>query len=116
MRGSVVHQRTQSGTRGTAVRALATLAALALLVGVGWVGYYRVTYHTFAWWEPPPRLRYCGRDFQEGAHSSALPTGSWSYDPAFTVEPGGSPSLVANTNSPADAVTDRSPVHPFVFS
>jgi hypothetical protein len=75
--------------KGVAAKTLGALMALALLVSVGWLSYYRVTYHTFAWWEPPPRLHYCGRDFQEGSHSPTLPTGPWRYTTAFVIEPGG---------------------------
>jgi hypothetical protein len=33
-------------------------------------GYYRVTYHTFDWRTAPPRIGYCGRDYDRGSSIS----------------------------------------------
>ena len=44
-------------------RLLRCLVALVLLVTFGWLLYYRASYHTFNLWAAPPRISYCGRDY-----------------------------------------------------
>lgn len=62
--------------------------AAVLLVGVGWIAYYRISYHTFVWWRPPPSIRYCGRDYSEGKTLSTFPNGDWKFVKATTIWPG----------------------------
>jgi hypothetical protein len=64
-----------------------------LVVGVvaatAWVVYCRATYHTLAWWAPPERLRYCGRNYLIEEHNRVMPrdghetavfrTGLWNW-------------------------------------
>jgi hypothetical protein len=75
--------------RRKVTQALGALLALPLLTIAGWLTWYWFTYQTFAWSQPPSRLHYCGRDFGEGYHTPTLPTGSYTFTPAFTVEPAG---------------------------
>lgn len=76
---------------------LATVLALALLAAVGWLVHYRATYHTFAWWEAPPELSYCGRDYEAlpGPTARSVPSGS-TYTHVNTIEPAGFKVLAAD--------------------
>ncbi|MFB7740426.1 hypothetical protein ACFC08_40310 [Streptomyces sp. NPDC056112] len=60
-----------------------------LLVAGGWLINYRLTYHTFAWWEAPARMSFCGRDYEPDGHEKALPKGDGTITPVFVVEPAG---------------------------
>lgn len=51
--------------------------------------YYRATFHTFAFWQPPPRVSYCGRDYLRGRTVTALPTRGYSFVQVMRIEPEG---------------------------
>ncbi|MBS2963761.1 hypothetical protein KGA66_11925 [Actinocrinis puniceicyclus] len=61
-----------------------------VLAAASWLLYYRVTFHTFAWWSVPPSVTYCGRDYLEGRTVDALLPG-YTYPQVMTVEPAGWP-------------------------
>ena len=67
-----------------------TLPAVVLLGAIGWLAYYRATFHTFAWWSVPPSISYCGRRFDQGSTLTSLPAG-YAYDRVMTVQPAGWP-------------------------
>ncbi|HZP54127.1 hypothetical protein [Actinocrinis sp.] len=61
----------------------------AVLAVVGWLLYYRSTYGTFAWWQIPPRIEYCGREYDRGTTVAALPGQDTVLVQVMTVEPAG---------------------------
>lgn len=70
-------------------RVLWVAVALVLLVAGGWLINYRLSYHTFAWWEVPARMSFCGRQYELDGHGKALPKGDGMVTPVFVVEPAG---------------------------
>lgn len=64
-------------------------AAVVALGALGPVVYYRGKYHTFAWWEVPPEISYCGREYLRGSTIPSLPTKDWSFTQVMTVYPEG---------------------------
>lgn len=48
----------------------ATVAAALLLSALALAGWYRLSYHTFDWRAAPPRIGYCGRDYDRAATTS----------------------------------------------
>ncbi len=46
--------------------ALVVVIVLTLLLVAGGFLWYRVVYHSFAVGSAPPRITYCGRDYQDG--------------------------------------------------
>ncbi|MGW2937849.1 hypothetical protein ACWDA7_39950 [Streptomyces sp. NPDC001156] len=67
-----------------------SVAVAVVLAALGWWVYYRATYHTFAFWEAPPRLTYYGRNWDTfpGATVSSLPRGT-THALVDTIEPAG---------------------------
>lgn len=65
-------------------------SGVVVLAAAGWLLYYRVTFHTFAWWSIPPSVTYCGRRYDQGETVTALPPG-YTYSQVMTVEPSGWP-------------------------
>lgn len=51
---------------------LGLTGALVLLAGVALVGWYRLSYHTFDWRAVPPRISYCGRDYDRAATTPSV--------------------------------------------
>lgn len=80
-RGMAIQQRRLRVRR--LVPLLVVVLVLAGVVGAVW---YRYTYHTLAFWQSPPRISYCGRDYQTygdtttrsqiEANSAGLPDGT----------------------------------------
>ena len=62
---------------------------LVLLATGAWLVYYRVTFGTFAWWQVPPRISYCGRDFDRGTTVPSAPPQGFALTQVMTVEPAG---------------------------
>jgi hypothetical protein len=62
-------------------------AGATVLAALGWLLYYRSTYGTFAWWQIPPRIGYCGRDYIRGATVKALPKQGDKLVQVMTIEP-----------------------------
>lgn len=80
----------KSGSAGHRIRTMSlAVAALLLLAAMGWLVHYRATYGTFAWWKIPPRIGYCGRDYNRGATISALPTQNWTFTQVRDIQPSG---------------------------
>ena len=63
--------------------------AAAVLAAAGWLLYYRSTYGTFAWWQIPPRIGYCGREYDRGTTVATLPSQDASLVQVMTIEPAG---------------------------
>ena len=61
----------------------------AVLAVLGWLLYYRSTYGTFAWWQIPPRIGYCGRDYLRGTTVASLPSSDGELVQVTTIEPAG---------------------------
>ena len=61
----------------------------AVLAALSWLLYYRSTYGTFAWWQIPPRIGYCGRDYLRGTTVAALPGQYGKLVQVTTIEPAG---------------------------
>jgi hypothetical protein len=40
--------------------------AALVVVAVGWAGWYRSSYHLWPWQDIPPRIHWCGRDYDRG--------------------------------------------------
>lgn len=64
-----------------------------VLAALSWTLFYRSTYGTFAWWKIPPRIEYCGREYDRG---SAVGAGTFdAHDgnlvQVLTIEPAGRP-------------------------
>ena len=67
----------------TIAAALLTLGTLAPMI------YYRLTYHTFAWWQLPTEINYCGRQYLQGSTVTSLPTAEWTFTQVRTIYPEG---------------------------
>ena len=78
------------------------LSGAILLAALGWLAYYRATFHTFAWWSVPPSISYCGRRFDQGRTVADLPKG-YAYGQVMTVEPSGWPVYTQRPTSDAVA-------------
>lgn len=78
------------------------VSSAVLLGAVGWLVYYRATFHTFAWWSVPPSVSYCGRRFDQGRTVPQLPAG-YDYSQVMTVEPAGWPVYAQRPTSGAVA-------------
>jgi hypothetical protein len=69
--------------------ALAAFSVLLLLVLGGGLLYCRVTFHTFYWWGPPPRITFCDRDFERGRTEDVAPTQGYTLTRVMTILPAG---------------------------
>jgi hypothetical protein len=78
-----VHTRKRLKIAAAIAAGLLALGALAPMV------YYRLTYHTFAWWQPPPEINYCGRQYVQGSTVTTLATAEWTFTQVMTVYPEG---------------------------
>jgi hypothetical protein len=91
--------------RRIVVRTLSALIGLVVLTAGGWLVYYRATFGTFAWWQVPPRLSYCGRDFDRGATVPSSPPRGFTLAQVMTIEPAGwrvyAQNPTANTSTAA---------------
>jgi hypothetical protein len=58
-----------------------------MLAALGWLLYYRSTFGTFEWWQIPPRIGYCGRDYIRGMTVKALPRQGDELVQVMTIEP-----------------------------
>lgn len=59
------------------------------MAALGWLLYFRATYGTLAWWQVPPRIRYCGREYDRGATVGTIPSQDYRLDQVLTIEPAG---------------------------
>lgn len=82
--------------RRTFAVAVWALVAAAVLGAAGWLAYYRATFHTFAWWSPPPSISYCGRRFDRGESVPGLPAQT-EFSRVMTVQPAGWPVYAGGT-------------------
>ena len=74
----------------------------AVLAALGWLLYYRSTYGTFAWWQSPPRIQYCGREYLRGTTVAAIPSHEYKLVQVMTIEPAG---LAAYAEQPVKNTT-----------
>ena len=89
--------------RRTVVVIAGAVMGAAALAALGWLLYYRSTYGTFAWWQIPPRIGYCGRDYLRGSTVASLPSSEGELVQVTTIEPAG--RAVYATRSARDTVT-----------
>lgn len=75
--------------RRTIAMVAAAVTGAAVLTALGWLLYYRSTYGTFAWWQIPPRIGYCGRDYLRGTTVASLPSQDRQLVQVTTIEPVG---------------------------
>lgn len=75
--------------RRTAIVVAGVVFGVAVLAALGWLGYYRSTYGTFAWWQIPPRIEYCGREYDRGSTVATLPSQGGKLVQVMTIEPAG---------------------------
>lgn len=53
--------------RRTVLRtAAAAVIAVVMIGAVGWAGWYRSSFHLWPWQDIPPRIHWCGRDYDRG--------------------------------------------------
>jgi hypothetical protein len=81
----------RGGRRRVIVRSVSVLVGLVLLAPGAWLVYYRFTFHTFAWWQIPPRISYCGRDYDQGTTVASEPSRGFTLTQVMTIEPAGWP-------------------------
>lgn len=81
----------ERGRRRVVVLVVGGVLGAVVLAALGWLLYYRSTYGTFAWWQIPPRIHYCGRDYLRGTTAAAgsLPARGDAIVQVTTIEPAG---------------------------
>lgn len=85
----MAEQRTRVRRRRAVFVGASAVFAAVVLAALGWLLYYRSTYGTFAWWQIPPRIGYCGRDYLRGSTVAALPSQEGKLVQVTTIEPAG---------------------------
>ena len=75
--------------RRNVIIAMAVVGGMVVLATLGWLLYFRATYGTFAWWQTPPRIRYCGREYDRGATVGVIPSQDYTLVQVMTIEPAG---------------------------
>jgi hypothetical protein len=66
------------------MRVAAVLVPVLLIAGAV---YNRATFGTFAFWQVPGRIDFCGRQYLRGSTVAEIPADDWSLVPATTVYP-----------------------------
>lgn len=93
--------------RGAVTRGVAVAFGAAALAALGWLLYYRATYGTFAWWQIPPRIEYCGREYDRGATAATLAGQQGTLVQVMTIEPAGRAVYAAESaHSAAPPIAD----------
>ena len=86
--GAIAEERARLRRRRVVIASVSAPFVAVVLAALGWLLYYRSAYGTLAWWQIPPRIGYCGRDYQRGSTVAALSR----YDKLVqvtTIEPAG---------------------------
>jgi hypothetical protein len=85
----IAEERARVRRRRIVIAAVGGAFGAVVLAALGWLLYYRSTYGTFAWWQIPPRIGYCGRDYLRGSTVAALSSQDGKLVQVTTIEPAG---------------------------
>jgi len=85
----IAEERARVRRRRIVVASAAAPFVAVALATLGWLLYYRSTYGTFSWWQIPPRIGYCGRDYVRGTTVAELSSQDGRVVQVTTIEPAG---------------------------
>jgi hypothetical protein len=86
--GVVLVTRERVRWRRIVIVVASVVTGMMVFATLGWLLYYRSVYGTFALWQTPPRIEYCGREYDRGATVVAIPSDR-ELVPVMTIEPAG---------------------------